>query len=216
MAQFNMNDIEHYSSSGTGSFFTLKDDMDKAKVRFLYRDINDISGYAVHRVAVGDKERYVNCLRDYRDPVDKCPFCAAQIKLQARLFLQLYNEDAQEVQIWERGKNFYGTIAGLSARYNPLHDEIIEIERHGKKGDTGTTYQPYPVEKVPVNLEDFDTVDPIGTIILDKSADDMNEYLNTGSFPDSGSSSSSEQRRDSYDRPEPRRTPTSSGPRRSF
>ena len=104
MAEFSMNEADNYGGNGGGSFFTLKDDKDKARVRFLYRGVEDVKGYACHKVAVGDKDRYVNCLRAYNEPLDKCPFCAAQLKVTPRLFLSLYNEDAGEVQVWERSK----------------------------------------------------------------------------------------------------------------
>ena len=135
MAEFSMNEADNYGGNGGGSFFTLKDDKDKARVRFLYRGVEDVKGYACHKVAVGDKDRYVNCLRAYNEPLDKCPFCAAQLKVTPRLFLSLYNEDAGEVQVWERSKSYFQRLASLSSRYNPLHDEIIEIERSGKKSD---------------------------------------------------------------------------------
>ncbi len=216
MAEFSMNEADNYGGNGGGSFFTLKDDKDKARVRFLYRGVEDVKGYACHKVAVGDKDRYVNCLRAYNEPLDKCPFCAAQLKVTPRLFLSLYNEDAGEVQVWERSKSYFQRLASLSSRYNPLHDEIIEIERSGKKGDMHTTYEFYPIENEPVNLDDFEITNPLGTIILDKTAEDMNVYLDTGAFPDTNeSSSNSYNNRENLEQPQ-RRTPSNNPPRRAF
>ena len=90
MGTFNMNEADNYGAQ-SGSFFTLKDDKDVAQVRFLYNSVDDVQGYAVHRVQVGDKERYVNCLRAYNEPLDKCPFCEAQLKVVHRLFIKLFN-----------------------------------------------------------------------------------------------------------------------------
>lgn len=186
MARFGYNDADNYGNNGTGSsFFQLKNHKDAARVRFLYRTLEDVEGYAVHKVAVGDKERYVNCLREYNEPLDKCPFCKAGLKVQPKLFVKLYNEDAQEVQIWERGKTFFKNLSGFASRYNPLCNKVIEIERDGQKGDMQTRYNFYPSEE-PMNDFDLDSVevsDPIGTIILDKTADDMNYYLDHSSFP---------------------------------
>ena len=216
MAEFSMNEADNYGGNGGGSFFTLKDDKDKARVRFLYRGVEDVKGYACHKVAVGDKDRYVNCLRAYNEPLDKCPFCAAQLKVTPRLFLSLYNEDAGEVQVWERSKSYFQRLASLSSRYNPLHDEIIEIERSGKKGDMHTTYEFYPIENEPVNLDDFEITNPLGTIILDKTAEDMNVYLDTGAFPDANEgSSNSYNNRENLEQPQ-RRTPSNNPPRRAF
>lgn len=212
MARFNFSNADNYGSEGgRGSFFTLKDDKDTAKVRFLYRTIDDVEGYAVHKVAVGDKERYVNCLRDYNEPLDKCPFCAAQLKVVPRLFIKLYNEDAGECQIWERSKSYFQRIASLSSRYNPLCNEVVEIERSGKKGDMQTTYEFYPIDNSEVNLDDYECSEPLGTIILDKTAEEMNEYLDTGSFP-SDSQQVSQAR---HEEQVIRRTPSNSG-RRAF
>lgn len=215
MAMFNMNDADNYGSSSKGSFFVLKDDGDKARVRFLYNGMDDIMGYAVHRVQVGDKERYVNCLRAYNEPLDKCPFCAAQMQITPRLFLKLYNEDTGETQIWERSKSYYQKLSGYANRYKPLYNEVIEIERHGKKGDKQTDYQFFPIENTPIEIDDekYDCSDPLGTIILDKTADEMVEYINTGDFPQTSNGGNNNHSND-----EPaivRRTPNNTG-RRAF
>ena len=212
MAQFDMSTADNYGG-GKGSFFVLKNDKDKAQVRFLYDGMEDIKGELVHKVQVGDKERYVSCLRTYSDPIDKCPFCAAQIKVQPRLFLKLYNEDAGEVQIWERSKLYYQRLSGFTSRYKPLYNEIIEIERHGKAGDQQTDYQFFPVENTPIDITDekYECPEAVGTIILDKTADDMHYYLENGNFPitDSGNANQAQ----SNEMPI-RRTPSSS--RRAF
>ena len=220
MATFGFNEADNYGNSGGGSFFSLKDDKDTAKVRFLYRTIDDVSGYAVHRVQVGDKERYVNCLREYNQPLDMCPFCAAQMEVQARMFIKLYNEDAGECQIWDRSKAYFQKLASLANHYNPLCNELVEIERNGKKGDQKTEYMFYPIENSEVNLEDYDVVDPIGTIILDKTADEMNVYLDTGAFPETENSNNNQTNNKSnnnarnYNEPQ-RRTPNQPA-RRAF
>lgn len=215
MSRFTMQESDNYGQNNAGSFFSLKDDGDTARVRFLYNTIDDVEGYAVHQVEIGDRTRYVNCLRAYNEPLEKCPFCAAKMRITPKLFLKVYNEDTQECQIWERGKAYFQRIAGLAARYNPLVNEIVEIERHGKKGDKQTNYEFFPVESSPVNLDDFDCTEPLGTIIMDKTADEMEEFLAVGSFPDTATNvaqTRNEQRQETY-----RRTPgnTNAG-RRAF
>ena len=61
--KFRMDEADHYGGQGAGSFFRLKNDKDTARVRFMYHGIDDIYGYAVHRVEVEGKQRYVACLR---------------------------------------------------------------------------------------------------------------------------------------------------------
>lgn len=214
MARFSFDQADNYGQQNAGSFFTLKDDNDTARVRFLYNGIEDIQGYAVHQVQIGDKMRYVNCIRDYNDPVDKCPLCQAQYKIIPKLFLKVFNEDSKETQIWERGKTYFQRMAGLAAHYNPLVNEVIEIQRHGKKGDMKTTYEFFPCENSPVNLDDYECAEPLGTIILDKNADEMNEFLRSGDFPSDGAPV---QRNDPpFSGSVVRRTPSNPEPRRSF
>lgn len=183
MARFNMSEADNYGNSGGGSFFTLRDNGDTARVRFLYNTVDDIDGYAVHEVEVDGKRRYVNCIRSYNEPIDNCPLCSAGYKVIPKMFIKLYNEDAKEAQIWERGKTYFQKIASLSARYNPLCNEVIEIERSGAKGDMKTSYNFYPIDNSEFDLESVECSEPLGTIILDKTADEINAYLNTGSFP---------------------------------
>ena len=220
MGKFSFEDADNYGSQGNGSFFQLKDDHDTAKVRFLYDGIDDVEGYAVHEVHIGDKRRYVNCLRSYNDPIDKCPFCQAQMKVIPKLFLKLYNEDAGEVQIWERGKKYFQRMGSLATHYKPLYNQVIEIERNGAKGDMKTTYEFYPDGESPIDINDekYDCPDPLGTIILDKNADDMNYFLDNGDFPTDSEAVADERSarrggRGSEDMPTGRRTPSN---RRAF
>lgn len=216
MAQFSYNDADNYgNAANSGSFFQLKDDNDSAKVRFLYRGIEDVKGYSVHQVELGDgKKRYVNCLRNYNDPMDVCPLCASQYKIMPKLFIKLYNEDADECQIWERGKSYFQKIGNMAARLNPLCDYSIEIQRHGKKGDKNTTYDFWPdMTPAPINVDDekYQCSEALGTIILDKTADEMRAFLQSGSFPET-SEDASQERTEGVER----RTPSNTPPRRAF
>ena len=82
MARFNVENAEHYGGQGGGGYFSLKNDKDVAQVRFLYDSADDIEGYAVHEVKIGDKKRYVNCLREYGEPVSACPLCEKGLFVQ--------------------------------------------------------------------------------------------------------------------------------------
>ena len=163
-----------YHTSGH-IYFSLKDDGHVARVRFMYNNIDDIEGYAVHEVEVDGRKKYVNCLREYNSRLDDCPFCKAKKFQSAKLFIPLYNIDEDKVQIWERGKTYFSIISGLFARYSsadtPLVSQVFEIERNGKKGDTATRYGIFPVgQPDDTTLEDLPEVPAIlGTQILDKS-----------------------------------------------
>lgn len=186
MGRINFSDIEHYGSSGGGSFFSLKNDKDVARVRFMMNDAEDLNNYTfvVHRTKVGERYKNVSCLRKYNEPVNKCPFCEQYSNSQPRFFIPLYNMDEKSVQIFERGKTWSGKLSSILSRYGsktPLVNHIFEIERNGVKGDTQTTYEPYEIEKDETTLDDLPEVPEIlGNIyVLDKSADDMNYYIDT-------------------------------------
>lgn len=185
MARISMDDAERYYSGSNSEWFQLKNDGDVARVQFMFDSVNDIPAFSTHRVKVGDKERQVDCLRAPRDPIDKCPLCAAGIPCKAAKFVLMYQHDDGKVKIWERGRQFISKLQGLVNRYSPLSQHVFEVERHGKAGDTSTKYEVYPLDGVePVNIEELEEPTLEGTIILQKTFEEMEEYLETGSFPD--------------------------------
>ena len=187
MARFSYEDADKYGGQGGAGYFSLKNDKDVARVRFMYNDIDDVAGYAVHQVEIDGKKRWVNCLREYNQPIDTCPFCREKMFTSAKLFVPIYNIDEDKVQIWERGKKFIGQISSVCARYPQVVSHIFEIERNGQKGDTSTTYGIYEVDKDDTTLEDLpERRDILGTVVLDKSADDMEFFLDNGYFPPDG------------------------------
>lgn len=192
MARFSYEDADKYGSSSKRSYFQLKDDGDTARVHLLGDDMNDFPGYSVHQVPIGDGYRYVNCIREAGEPKDICPFCADRdpkiSKILAKVFIPLYNIDADEVQIWDRGKTFFKELSQYCAHTPHVSEVITEITRSGRKGDTSTTYRLYEMKET----DDFNMADVadeipeiLGTIILDKTAEDMDYYLDHGDFPDS-------------------------------
>lgn len=216
MARFSYEDAENYGGNGGHGFFSLANDKDIAQVRFMYDNMEDVQGYAVHQVELDGKKRYVNCLREYNQPVDACPFCKAKHVQLAKLFIPVYDIQSGSVKIWERGKKFFGQISSICSRYaqnEPLCSHVFEIERNGKKGDTSTTYGIFEVDRDNTVLEDLPEVpEIIGGLVLDKSADEMEHFLRRGDFPagdNSGDAGRSAGRtRDDYvEEPVRRRTP---------
>lgn len=189
MARFNADDAEKYGGNGGGgSFFKLEKDGEVARVQLLGNDMNDFPGYSVHQVELPDgKKKYINCLREYNDPVEVCPFCEAKKKLLAKLFIPLYNVDKDEIQVWERGKQFFPTLSSYCARNPEVVSLITEVERHGKPNSTDTTYLLYATKDAPERdrLEDFEEEMPeiLGRYVLDKTAEEMEYFLDTGDFP---------------------------------
>ena len=184
MARFKADEVDHYGGSGGAGYFSLKNDKDVARVRFMYNGMDDVEGFAVHEIKIDEKKRYVNCLREYNQPLDACPFCRAKMFSAAKLFIPLYNIDEEKVQVWERGKKFFPKISSICARYPQVVSHVFEIERNGKKGDTSTTYEIYEVDKDDTRMEDLPEVgDILGTVVLDKSPEDMEFFLENGYFP---------------------------------
>ena len=226
MARFNTETADKYGGQGGAGYFSLKNDKDVARVRFMYNSIDDVEGYAVHQVEIDGKKRWVNCLREYNQPIDTCPFCREKKFTSAKLFIPLYNIDEDRVQVWERGKKFISKISSVCARYPNVVSHVFEIERNGKPHETTTTYEIYEVDRDDTTLEDLpEASSPLGTIVLDKSADDMEFFLDNGYFPPDGDEAPVRRRSnsDSDDKPPfdedrrgSRRTPATSNRRDRF
>jgi len=182
-------------------FFNLEDDGARAIIRFYHVNGDDIQKLPVHSVFVGERKMKVACLRMPDEPEDNCPLCEAGELVSPKMFIKIlvYSPDKSgmytlkpELQIWERGKSFRKQLQSLINRYaanKPLMNTVFEIERCGKKGDNKTTYQIYKADELgpdecllpdPDEIEDFDA---LGTIVKDKTFDEMQEYLETGEFP---------------------------------
>ena len=187
MASFSISQADSIGGQGGGGFFRLKNDLDTAKVRILYNGADSVHPQSVHECEVDGKKRWVDCLRGYGDPVDACPFCKAGRYVNIKYFIPLFNIDANTTQIWERGKDFGSKLSSICSRYPDTYSHVFTIERHGKAGYQQTSYEIYEEEKTEgVSLNDFDVQNPVGTVVMVKTAEEMNAYLNSGSFPSNG------------------------------
>ena len=198
MARVRLDEADRYGGSGGAGFFQLKNDGDKAKVRIMYDTIDDVDVYSVHeidavdengRVIMGKNNRpvkkYVNCLRKYDDPIDDCPFCREGRNVTVKIFIPIYNIDQDKVQIWERGKNYSKRLARIASKYDSIVSQVFEIERDGAAGYQKTEYYIEPVGKPDgTTLEDLPPIEKFANL-LEKSADDMEYYLQEGQFPPS-------------------------------
>lgn len=184
MARITSEQADKYYSGGSSEWFQLKNDGDVARVQFMFDSIEDIPTFSTHRIKLGDKERQVDCLRMPGDPIDKCPLCEAGIPAKAARFVVMYQLDDNKVKIWERGRQFISKLQGLINRYSPLSAHVFEIERHGRAGDQSTKYEIYPVDSVqPEDLSQLEQPELEGSLVLQKTAEEMEQYLDTGEFP---------------------------------
>lgn len=170
--------LEKYKGGGN-DFFCLKEDKDTAVVRFLYdtKDINDLDWFVVHQVEINGKKRWVLCTEE-----GDCPLCAAGMRPQVKLFLQLFDEKEGKVCTWERGRDFVAKMGSLMNRYGSLIKRPYEVERNGKKGDTKTKYELYALDEDGKKLEDFpdkqQLVDGAYGFVLELTNDEMTDVVN--------------------------------------
>ena len=187
--KISIKDAGKYASSAAGDYFSLKDDGDIARVRFLYEeeDGSDLDYYLVHQIEVDGVKKYVACNaigEDGRLHTDRCPLCMANYKRMERLFLQMCydgdsaHNDEDKILVWERGKNFVGKIQTYINRLGSLFAQPVEIERHGKAGDTNTTYELFPLEVDNAVMEDYpERLNLIGSFILELSENEMYDVI---------------------------------------
>ena len=191
---------ENFKSNEGNEFFSLKNDMDTATVRFLYEDENDLDTYIVHEVEINGKKRYVDCLQK------DCPLCGSGNRPKLKLFLQLLDTRDNKVKTWERGQKFIPTILGLFGKYGALVNREYDIERHGAKGSTSTTYAVYALDKDNKKLSDFPEKQNFeGSYIIVMTAEEMKTFLETGSYNNAGISSNNENNNHGAEEPPSRR-----------
>lgn len=202
MGRINTADLERFDEQSNGNssnseWLKLPNHGDVARVQFLYDNYNELETFACHKVQVGVSEkgrpieRLVDCPRNYDDPVDLCPFCVAGLDVKPVTMVSMYDVREKKVKIWERGKTFRKQLESFFNRYPKLSDMVFEIERNGVAGDKKTTYQLFPMPDVePVDVSEVERPNFLGTVIMQKTAEEMQTYLNTGSFPQTENDSS--------------------------
>lgn len=83
--------------------------------------------------------------------------------------------------------------------YGDLRNIIFKITRHGRKGDTNTTYslivanpQIYKNEDYVADFSAFDTFDINRNMVLNKNAEELQYYVENGTFPGASAPQSSQ------------------------
>lgn len=208
MGRINPDEMDNYSSSNGSEWLSLKDDGDVERVQFLYDKYEDLDTFAVHKVRLegNNYDRMVNCIRDYDDPIDCCPLCAAGYKVEPAMILSMYSHNDGKIKIWQRGKTFRKIMESKFNRYPVLSNMVFEIERHGKARDQKTTYELISMPEIaPVDVSEIEKPEFIGTVIIDASPDDMQTFLDTGAFPQKNNSNEDSSPRRRIDEPVRRR-----------
>ena len=184
----NTNDQPHGKYVG---YFSLKNDKDQAVVRIMVDSPEQLKIMAIHRVTVGGRLRAVNCMRNPSDPVDMCPFCAADKRLEYRVYIPVieYTRDDQgkivpHARMWERSALYADTITNLINNYGPLSDNIFKIVRNGEAGSKNTTYDivyglpsVYKPELYPKDESLFEGFELLGTHVVDATPEEAAQIL---------------------------------------
>jgi hypothetical protein len=189
---------EGNNNGSSVKIFSLKNDGDEAIVRIMHDSVNDFDILTTHPITVGGKYRSISCLREPRDPMDNCPLCKNGTKVQSRIFIHMiqYVTNAQgqiEAQpvIWERSIAYATKLKNDIDEYGPLSNCIFKIRRNGKAGDMQTTYDMrlgnpsmYNEANYPKVEDAFKDYNVCGTLVLDKTYDEISMFMANGSFPE--------------------------------
>ena len=162
----------------------------------MYDDVNQFDLLCFHTVQLGDKTRKVNCVRDSHEPVDNCPLCANGSNTITRFFIKLleYVKEGDQIvvkpKVWERSIAYAKQLSDLMNEYGPLTENIFKVKRNGAAGSRETTYSiMYANQKVydpsiyVYRPELFENYFILGTIVADKSKEELLHYVQYGSFP---------------------------------
>ena len=192
------------STGGSGEykvgFFGLNDGQE-AIVRFAINSVDDFEIYTVHPITVGQSSypnRRVSCLRTNpkTDPINYCPLCAKGEKVQQRLYikmLQYVNENGQIIPkavVWDRPAYSYAPqLKSYLDNYGPLTNIVCKIVRHGSGLDTkydiipNLNPQMFNEQLYPKDFSDFDGFNVLGSMVMDKTFEDIVQFIQSGQFP---------------------------------
>lgn len=188
MARLNYQDAKEMANKNGGfdfKFFSLKD-RETIKIRFLVSKIEDVDSHSVHNLTLPDgKKKNIECLRQPNEPVQNCPLCAMGNKPRARIYLNVVDEKTHELMVWERSAQFLDTLEGYLQRYGDLRDYIFEVERKGTGLDTEYLIYPLGQSMIPDKSVLPEPISVEGKLILDKSFQELSNYVATGVLPDS-------------------------------
>lgn len=199
--QVNFNDFNKSTAKTEGTrvgFFSLKNDGDEAVVRIMHDSTADFDILTTHTVQVPGSKfgRKVSCVKGPYDSADKCPLCAMGEQVQRRMFIHMiqYVKEGEYIAakpvVWERSMQYANNLRDMINEYGPLSDQIFKIKRSGAAGSQDTKYaimyanpQMYPASVYPKDADLFKDYHALGTVVLDKTPEEIQEFLITGNFP---------------------------------
>lgn len=150
-------------SSGGGAFFKIQDG-ETVNVRFLYNTMEDIKIKAVHSVN-GSNGGFatIECSREPGEPMESCKWCAQGNRMQAKVIIPIFNEDAGEVQYWTRSSTF-------------VKDNLLPVFSEIPQGQP-ISGQPFKIKRTGTKMQDtnYNIMASIGTTNDGKTKDQFGE-----------------------------------------
>lgn len=194
MPKVQESDYAKYAqSSGRSELFKLKEDKESAIVRFLVKSHEDIELIIAHTIPFNGQKRSINCLRNFDDPIDACPLCerGEQLIKQVYIPLMVYVPGASgytaKKMVWSGGITLKKFIDPNLAEYGDLSGYVFKLVRSGVANSTSVSYSIFPqspetaAKCATVSTEPNQSM--LGSLVLDKTYDEIMYYLEKGSFP---------------------------------
>jgi hypothetical protein len=189
-------------------YFKLKEG-EQALVRLKITSLDDLKFATVHKPAFGKKFEGlgtgftpVSCLNEVGSYSDACPFCKAAAeghdiigkatKVVYILMMVAYMDPATGQYsapipvVWERPAGFSRELASKLRDYGNLSEHVFKLSRLGSGKDTRYTLDYVPLydkpEFIPVDFKAFDNFSINKHSYYEKSAADLQYYLDNGTF----------------------------------
>lgn len=172
------------------SYFYLADDGDTAIVRFNIASVEDLIVTPVHTVMLNGKRRDVECIKP-----GECPLCHEGVALSNRIYVPVlsYTTENDKVVVhpgvWNQPYKFGATLKSWIMDYGDLRNIIFKVTRVGKRG-TPASYSLAPANPKVYRDEDFiadfsafENFDLHRSMVLLKSKEEMEYYLENNNFP---------------------------------
>jgi len=170
------------------SFMTLGDG-DEAIIRLAPLDWNEIIYY--HNETDDWKSRKIACNRtDFKDPLDKCPFCAKKMPLKSRYYVKLLqyvrdenNNVVATEKVWDAPTRYVSILMDCENDYGPVQDLIFKMKRTGAGQQTTYSFLPM-ISKIyneDVYKKDFGGLQnykALGSLVKELTVEEMNSILN--------------------------------------
>lgn len=143
--------VKDYNEEKFGGLFRLQNDGDYADVIFMYRSEDDVLVADTHYIKSADYTGYVHCCGR------GCAACGKGIRVQTKLFIPMYNIQANEIQFFDRTMRFEPQLQqDVFSKYPNPSEYVFRITRHGAAGDVNTTYQIVAIARN--NIKSYDQI----------------------------------------------------------